>query len=204
MFDEVRLPDNIERGASIGPSFLTVINTLQSGAEQRNIQYIFPRLLIDASYGVQSKQDYEQILEFFYARQGRARGFRFKDWTDFQITNTAIGIGDGSRTQFQIHRAYTSGTVTFNRPITKPIGSTFTFTVNGSPTTPASVDDTTGVVTFSSAPALSAVIAVTSGEFDVPVRFDTDTLQASALLADAASFPSIPLIELRQSLQALT
>ena len=204
MFDEVRLPENIERGASIGPSFLTQVNTLQSGAEQRNIQFAFPRLLIDASYGVQSKVDYEKILEFFYARQGRARGFRFKDWTDFQISNTVIGIGDGTQDRFQPLRIYTSGSVSFSRPITKIIPNTVVVTVNGVEDASRTVSSTTGVITLSSPPISGAVVSVQSAEFDVPVRFDTDVLQASALVADAASFPSIPLIELRQTLVDLT
>lgn len=201
-FDEVRLPDDIERGALIGPSFRTQITTLQSGAEQRNIQYEFPRLMIDAGYGAQDKDNYRRVLEFFYARQGRARGFRFKDWTDYEITNQIIALGDGVRTQFQAVKTYESGSVSFSRPIVKPIGSTFIVTVNGAVQTPT-IDDTTGVITFSSAPGVGLPIAIQSGEFDVPVRFDTDMLQVSALWERVGTIPNVPIIEIRQRLQVI-
>jgi uncharacterized protein (TIGR02217 family) len=59
-----------------------------------------------------------------------------------------------------------------------------------------SVDDTTGVVTFTSAPAISA--AITAGfEFDVPVRFDTDTLTINLDNVRAGEIPHIPLLEIR-------
>ncbi len=60
-----------------------------------------------------------------------------------------------------------------------------------------SVNTTTGVVTFSSAP--SAGVAVTAGfEFDVPVRFDTDVLDVTLDLERLGSITSIPLLELRR------
>ena len=59
-----------------------------------------------------------------------------------------------------------------------------------------SVDTTTGVVTFSSAPALGEVITA-EFEFDVPVRFDTDEMAVSMDSFDAGNWSSIPLIEVR-------
>jgi uncharacterized protein (TIGR02217 family) len=60
-----------------------------------------------------------------------------------------------------------------------------------------SVNTTTGIVTFGSAPG--AGVAVTAGfEFDVPVRFDTDTLDVTLDLERLGSITSIPLLELRR------
>jgi uncharacterized protein (TIGR02217 family) len=60
-----------------------------------------------------------------------------------------------------------------------------------------SVNTTTGVVTFGSAPG--AGVAVTAGfEFDVPVRFDTDVLDVRLDLERLGSITSIPLLELRR------
>ena len=65
------------------------------------------------------------------------------------------------------------------------------------PATDYSVDATTGVVTFDTAPAVGA--AVTAGFlFDVPVRFDTDRLDVELTSFDAAEAPNIPLIEVRE------
>ena len=55
---------------------------------------------------------------------------------------------------------------------------------------------TTGVVTFTIAPALG--VAISAGfEFDVPVRFDTDVLDVTLDLERLGSITSIPLLEIR-------
>ena len=59
-----------------------------------------------------------------------------------------------------------------------------------------SVDTANGVVTFSKAhPANTSVLA--NFEFDVPVRFDTDSMAANWELVQAAGWTDIPLIELK-------
>jgi uncharacterized protein (TIGR02217 family) len=60
-----------------------------------------------------------------------------------------------------------------------------------------SVDTNTGVVTFAAPPG--AGVAVTAGfEFDVPVRFDSDTLDVTLDIERTGSITSIPLVELRR------
>ena len=60
-----------------------------------------------------------------------------------------------------------------------------------------SVDTTTGIVSFTTASAAGAII--TAGfEFDVPVRFDTDTLDVTLDIERLGSITSIPLIEVRR------
>ena len=59
------------------------------------------------------------------------------------------------------------------------------------------VDTTTGVVTFTTAPA--GGVAVRAGfEFDVPVRFDSDTLDVTLDFERLGSITSIPLLEIRR------
>jgi uncharacterized protein (TIGR02217 family) len=58
------------------------------------------------------------------------------------------------------------------------------------------VDTATGLVTFDVAPDADAV--VTAGfRFDVPVRFDTDTLEVNLTSFAAGDIPAIPLVEIR-------
>lgn len=191
--DNVRLPEDVERGASGGPMFQTSIIALGNGSEQRNSDWAKQRAEYDISYGIDSKVDFSAVVRFFYARGGRARGFRFKDWADFEASNQ-IAVGNGAQTQFQLLKLYTSGAVTFQRIITKPVAGTVVVTVNGSPVTPT-VDTSTGIITISPAPANLSVIVATF-EFDVPVRFDVDKLSLEVTHFDAASIPSITLIEL--------
>ncbi len=193
-FDNVRLPENVEQGAEGGPAFQTSVLSLGTGSEQRNVDWSAQRLQWDISYGLDHKNDYSLVVDFFYARQGRARAFRFKDWTDYEASDTPIGTGDGVDTTFQLRKAYTSGSVTYYRKITRPVSGTTVIRVNGVVTS-ASVNVNTGIVTISPAPADGAAITATF-EFDVPVRFDVDKLPLIARTATVASISSIPVIEI--------
>ena len=59
------------------------------------------------------------------------------------------------------------------------------------------VNTSTGVLTFVAPPAPGS--AITAGfEFDVPVRFNTDTLDVTLDFERLGSITSIPLIEVRR------
>ncbi|PPB79759.1 uncharacterized protein (TIGR02217 family) [Albidovulum inexpectatum] len=205
-FDEVRFPDAISRGARGGPERRTQVVELASGDEERNASWANSRRRYDVSYGIRHADDLAAVVAFFEARNGRLYGFRFKDWADYKsclpsqtpaATDQQIGTGDGSTKAFQLVKRYTSGSRTWTRVITKPVAGTVTVAVDGATASGWSVDTTTGVVTFTSAPASGAVI--TAGfEFDVPVRFDTDTLDLTLDIERLGSIPSIPLVEVRR------
>ena len=210
-FHNVRLDEDVERDAQGGPGFSTSILTLSSGFEKRNIDWERSRGQWDLSYGLDRKARQEEVLAFFYARQGRAIGFRFKDWTDYQIGQSSpslvpqeIAVADGAQTQFQIVRRYTSGAFVFDRAITRPVAGTVrVFEDSTEVTLSVSVNNDTGVVTFFGAPSINTSIRVLC-EFDVPVRFDIDQLDLRAVRDDVFSFPSVPIIELRESLATLS
>src|SRR5690606_27702838 len=116
---------------------------------------------------------------FFRARRGRARGFRFRDWTDYTAQGQPIGTGDGETAVFQLAKRYESGGVAVIRPLRKPVAGTVAVYLDGAAQSSGfSVDDTTGEVTFGTAPAEGVAVTVDC-EFDVPVRFDSDSLSAS-------------------------
>lgn len=192
-FDNVRLPEEIERGAQGGPAFQTSVVALGTGREQRNVDWSSQRCSFDISYGIQYKEDFIDVVKFFYARLGKARGFRFKDWSDFEAVNEQIGIGDGTTTIFQLVKNYTS-LVVYQRKITRPVAGTVAVRVNGA-TVPYTVNNNTGVVTFTSAPAAAAVI-MADFEFDVPVRFDSDKLNLDIRTFETASIDAIDIVEL--------
>lgn len=192
-FDDVRLSDAVEQGAQGGPKFQTSIVALGNGAEQRNSDWSRTRSTWDISYGVQYKEEVQEIIDFFYARRGKARGFRFKDWFDYQAVDQAIGVGDGVKTAFQLVKNYTS-VVTYARKITRPVAGTSVLKVNGVVVS-GTVNNNTGVATLLTAPALGAVVSA-SFEFDFPARFDTDELRLNVRLFNVASIPAIPIIEI--------
>lgn len=90
-FHEVRFPTDISYGSNGGPGFLTNILELASGHEQRNIEWSLAKAKYDVQYGIKTREQMQDVLDFFYARRGRGYGFRFKDWMDYQIPRQQIG-----------------------------------------------------------------------------------------------------------------
>ena len=206
-FHEVRFPDNISRGARGGPERRTQIVEMAGGDEERNGSWADSRRRYDASYGVRKADDLAAVTAFFEARRGRLYGFRWKDWADYKsglpsaspaAIDQPIGTGNGMATSFQLVKLYTSGAQSWTRTITKPVAGTVALALNGvAQITGWTVNTTTGVFTFAAAPAPG--IAITAGfEFDVPVRFDTDTLDVTLDFERLGSITSIPLIEVRR------
>lgn len=196
-FVEVQFPVDIAYGSSGGPEYATDIVASQSGYEQRNVNWEQARARYNVAHGVKTKAQLDALIAFFRARKGRAHGFRFKDWTDYQATTEALGTGDGVTTQFQLVKRYVSGAVTELRTITKPVSGTVQIYKNAVlQSSGVSVNTTTGVVTFTSPPAIGQAITATY-QFDVPVRFDTDKLSASLDAYGIHSWLDIPLVEVR-------
>lgn len=192
-FDDVRLPEDIERGAKGGPRFQTTIVRLSSGVEYRNQDWSRQKAEYEIGYGIQTREDLDDVINFFYARRGMARGFRFKDWSDYSVTAQAIGTGDGTTQQFQLLKSYTSGAVTFNRIITRPVVGTITVYENAvsKPFTLLAG----GIVSYNVAP-LAATALTATFEFDVPVRFNQDELEIDMEMDGVGSVPSLKISEI--------
>ena len=206
-FHEVRFPDNISRGARGGPERRTQVVELASGDEERNASWADSRRRYDVAYGIRRADDLAAVVAFFEARNGRLHGFRYKDWADYKsclpsqaitATDQQIGTGTGSTQAFQLTKRYTSGAQTWVRTITKPVAGTVRVALGMVEQMSGwTVDTTTGLITFTTAPA-GGVIVRAGFEFDVPVRFDTDTLDVTLDLERLGSITSIPLLELRR------
>lgn len=196
-FHDVRFPPDISYGASGGPGYSTSVITVASGHERRNSNWQASRGKWNVAHGLKKREQVAQLIAFFRARRGRAYGFRFKDWTDFQGLAQVIGTGNGSLKTFQLVKNYASGGVIESRAITKPIADTVKLYRNGVlVTSGVSVDATTGVVTFTTAPA-NGVIVTADFEFDVPARFDTDQMDLTIETYALGSWGQIPVIEIR-------
>lgn len=202
-----RLPEGIERGSGFGPTFRNVIQEAISGNEQRYAQWTKCRGVGDLSYGLLSSSDplsdFAAILALWRAHFGSLYPFRFRDWSDYTATDDPFGTGDGTTTAFQLSRTYdpslillgTAGSLFYVRDIVL-LASTPTIKINDvtkTVTTDYTVSDT-GLVTFTSAPGVGDLLTW-SGEFDVPVRFDTDQLPVILNDSDLASIQSIPVKE---------
>ena len=206
-FHEVQFPPSISYGAVGGPRFLTNILTLASGYEKRNINWEVARAEYDVAHGLKTEAELAVLIKFFRARRGRAHGFRFKDWADYQVpfpgdATPTLFTTNGSTSTFQFTKIYSDSGGSYTRDILKPILTNMYMYNNGTIMTYGAgasqyqVDLTTGVVT------LGATVAATTGrlitgtfEFDVPVRFDSDHLKASINDYNNYSWGQIPLVE---------
>jgi uncharacterized protein (TIGR02217 family) len=201
-FETPRFPERIAYGASGGASFTTMVVRTESGAEQRTAMWSYPLHQWDVSQGVKSATDFAAVRGFFLAAKGRLHGWRFKDWSDYTASHTGDEKGIVTAltaTTFQAWKRYTSGSNTQDRKIVKPVTSTMEIKVSGI-VTAFTVDTTTGIVTIATAPAAANV--TWSGEFDVPMRFDTDKLDARLIGRTGskgllAEWSAIPITELR-------
>jgi uncharacterized protein (TIGR02217 family) len=196
-FEEIQFPTDISYGATGGPMFMTDVVATVSGYEQRNSKWSQSRAKYNVASGIKTESQWAALIAFFRARRGKAVGFRFKDWSDYKAENVQIGVGDDSTTEFQLVKLYSSGSVAVSRDITKPVAGTVDIYVDAVlQSSGVSVDTTTGIVTFDTAPADGDIISA-DFEFDVPVRFDTDEMSISMDSFDVGNWSSIPLIEVR-------
>jgi uncharacterized protein (TIGR02217 family) len=196
-FIETRFPTDIAYGSVGGPQYSTDIVITQSGYEQRNANWSQARAQYNVAHGVKTQAQLDALIAFFRARKGRADGFRFKDWTDYQVTAQAIGTGNGTTTVFQLVRTYINGGITETRTIKKPVSGTVNIYLNSVLQSSGYVlDTTTGLVTFITAPA-NGVAITADFQFDVPVRFDTDRLAATIDSYGSRSWHDIPIVEIR-------
>lgn len=198
-YESPRFPDRIAYGAMGGPEFMTTVVASGSGREARNAAWAYPKHRWDVSQGINSQADFETLRAFFMSMRGRFHGWRFKDWADYTATH-ANGVVTGiTSTTFQLVKRYTSGAQSLDRIITKPVTGTLEIKVSGV-VTAHTVNTTTGVVTIGTAPAVGTV--TWSGEFDVPMRFDTDRLQGRIESRNQTAgllhmWDSIPIVEVR-------
>jgi uncharacterized protein (TIGR02217 family) len=198
-FHEVQLPPTISRGARGGASgHKTTIVVSGSGFEQRNIDWAKARGSWNLAYGIKTRDDWESIQAFHFARRGRAHGFRFKDWADYNAEFELIeASADAGQTTVQLIKTYADAEGSYVRTIYKPVSGTVSLYKNGSSTPMAgiSVNTVTGLVTV---PALSASDVVRATfEFDVPVRFEDDELRSAVEDQDIIEIPDINIVELR-------
>jgi uncharacterized protein (TIGR02217 family) len=207
-FHEIRFPANLSFGSAGGPERRTEIVSLANGFEERNTPWAHSRRRYDAGVGLRSLNDVGTLIAFFEARTGQLHGFRWKDWSDYKscvpLANPAaddqlIGTGDGVTAVFQLQKTYLSGLQSYTRPIRKPVAGTLVVAVAGDQKIESleySINLATGEVTFVLPPDLGT--RVTAGfEFDVPVRFDTDTIQTSVASFQAGEVPNVPVVEIR-------
>lgn len=204
-FHDTRFPDRIAEGAEGGPEYSTSIVISSGGHEQRIANWSVARGRWNVGTGLQDVADYATLLAFFRARQGRLHAFRFKDFSDYEMPRQTIGTTDGSDATWQLFKAYTSGATTISRTITRPVAGTVNVWVNNTAITAGpgagqyQVNLSTGVITLGSTLTATTGQAIEAAcDFDVPVRFDTDSLPLRLTAFEIGEWPDVPVVEIRE------
>ncbi len=207
-----RFPECISAGSQGGPGYLTEVTILGSGHERRDIKWSKARHVYNVALGSRTPANAEQLIAFFHVANGRAHSFRYKDWADYKSGSISdnpsdadqlLGYANGLTSTFQLIKKYVIGTNTYTRTINKPVSGTLVLAINGvvqAEGVDYSIDNETGIVTLSGSPTPgsgSPGLPVTAGfEFDVPCRFDTDTLQVNMSTPEILS-ADVPVVEVR-------
>lgn len=175
-----RFPSCPSFGFLSQPMYSVAVIERASGIETRNRNWSRPLTTYTATIGPRSEGEVQEALEFYHAVGGRAYGFRFRDAADYlscRIGQTLTAYDQPivlSGGTYQLTKAYVAGTLTQLREIYKPVTGTILVADGGTIKTEGAhytIDYATGLVTFLYSPAGSLTWG---GEFDVPVRFDSD------------------------------
>lgn len=170
-FIDKRLPEKYALQAVATDDWQAEIVVALNRRESRNLPSENPRLEWDLSVSAKTSAEREELRAWFMAMNGPIHSFAFRDPGDHCASRGQIGVGDGTTKTFQLTKAYAVGSATYIRPITRPIVASVGVWVNGIEQSSGwSAGRTTGGVTFTVAPAGSAIIEAAC-EFDVPVRF---------------------------------
>lgn len=198
-FAEVRIePALVIYGTQGGAGFSTNIVVVNSGHENRNKNWAEARGKWEFGERKLLGRELHSIQGFFRLRHGSYQGFRFKDWSNYKATAEPLTewatVSQGvllpvgvSTTEAQLWKKMwdtstaLSDTTEFHK-ISKPIIETVPRIFrNGTEATfedEWDIDQSTGIVTFV-VPFDPEVDELTwEGEFDIPVRFDTDDFKA--------------------------
>jgi uncharacterized protein (TIGR02217 family) len=181
-FVEQRFPECVSFGSQGGPGFKTSVFTFDSGFTAIEVEWDRLRARYTATFENATQEDIAEVEVFFYGMRGKALGFRYKDWSDYQITNQNMAVGDGVTTNFQMFKRYESGGHVFDRIIKKTVHLTADLKVDGVQLLEGDEYDiltSHGQIAFAAAPTNGSVITIDYIEYDVPVRFDTDRLDVA-------------------------
>ena len=184
-----RFPENIAAQSKFGPGFSTQIARNLGGYEARNRHWTYPLHEGDVGF-VRTQAELDQLLAFFHGVAGMFDGFRFKNYNDYEVTASEGTFIQLTGSTWQLAKTRTYGAITSQWKVKKPVSSTVV--VSGGSFT---LDDTTGIITAVGSPTPTPTSW--TGEFDFPVRFNTDKMLPMWISFELYDWQSIPIIELR-------
>lgn len=185
-----RFPESISAGSKFGPGYSSSIARNRAGYEVNNQDWLMPLYRGDVGFAATTQEELDDLLSYFHGVAGRHNAFRFKNFNDFSASGSEGTVVQLTATTWQMYKTYTYGALSKARKITKPVSG---IVVSGGGT--YAVDTTTGVITSIGSPVVDAT--GWTGEFDFPVRFDTDEMLPMWISFERYEWSSIPIVEVR-------
>lgn len=175
MFIEERLLDCVSYGTIYGERFRTDIATMRNKSESRNMEWSESRGEFTLVFAALTEPDRAEVMRVFRVCRGRGIGFRMKNWVDYKASDEALGVGAGEDQSYQMTITANSGSYKTTKTIRKPVMGTIQVKADGVPVA-ANIDYRAGIITTN---APIGAVLTWSGEYDIPVRFDSDDIQWS-------------------------
>lgn len=175
-FVDINFPEKWALDAERSIVWQNEIVATRNHREARNTPMAAPRYAWDLSMNAKRAAERAEFDDWFLAMQGQQHTFALRDPADHVMARQQVGTGDGTTTEFQLVKTYTKGSASFAREIVRPVTTTVQVWVNDIlQESGVTVGRTTGLLTFSVAPAGDAVVEAAC-TFDVPVRFNQASL----------------------------
>lgn len=199
-FIDERFPEKWALDAVRSILWVNEIVATRNQREARNSPYAFPRYQWDLSMAAKVGPARAEFDDWFLVMRGQEHSFALRDPADYTMARQTIATGDGATKAFQLIKTHSVGASSFAREIYTPVTESVRVWVNGVEQMSGwTVGRTTGIVTFTVAPAESAVVEA-SCTFDVRVRFNQSSLdwkiaEKNAALGYIWVCPGLKLIE---------
>lgn len=212
-FLEIEFPRKLALMATGGPGYFTTVNPGFSGYEQRNQNWQASRAQYQVSFEHRTVPEWQAMEAMYHAARGMANGFRLFDPGDYLATGQFIATGDGTTKSFQLQYTYSFPLEEFQqikiiqKPITSlvddyfgnPLTDTVAVYLNGSPqafnagyiaggSAAYTLDETTGIITFVTAPG-NGVVITADYQYHIPVRFDLQSSSSQTLATTEGPLP---------------
>jgi len=184
MFIETpRFPACPSFGFTSEPVYSVTHIVTAGGEEQSNENWEQALHRYTMSIGPRVVAEIAAAHEFYHAVGGTAHRFRFKDYADYKssrvhlsptMLDQPLSIISATAGTYQLIKRYSAGVLNRDRLIQKPIQGTILISDDGvllDEGVDYTIDYTTGIVDILA--SISGVLRW-GGEFDVPVRFDSE------------------------------
>jgi uncharacterized protein (TIGR02217 family) len=168
------------------PMWSTKIQPSVSGKETRLAYWSYPRWKYSIGYDFLRSSvlgELQTLAGFYNARQGAYDSFLFLDPDDNAVTAQGFGFGDGATTTFQLARTYGGYVEPVLAVNVTPTPQIF---INGTQKTGGTdytLNVSTGVVTFTTAPGASVALTWT-GSYYWRCRFLDDSIDLNKFMRD--------------------